>query len=90
MATTTQTNRKLSDPEFKKPAVQLLLARGRPLALIARELGVRSWPLRDWKQRLRPQLAPPPEPREARRLRVIQLERANLQRRHQRDILKKR
>ncbi|MBI3416195.1 MAG: transposase, partial [Verrucomicrobia bacterium] len=42
---------------FKKQAVQLLLSSGRPLAQIARELGVLSWQLRDWKQRLQPQLA---------------------------------
>ena len=44
---------------------------------------------RAWKQRLPPQLAQPPEPLEALRLRVAQLARANLTLRHQRDLLKK-
>ena len=89
MSTKTKTNRKLYDPEFKKQAVQLLLTSGRPLAPVARELGVEPWQLRDWKQRLQPQLAQQPETLEAMRLRVAQLERENLQLRHQRDILKK-
>lgn len=89
MSTKNKTNRKLYDPEFKKQAVQLLLSSGRPLAQIARELGVPAWQLRDWKQRLQPQLAQQPETLEAMRLRVAQLERENLQLRHQRDILKK-
>lgn len=89
MSTKNKTNRKLYDPEFKKQAVQLLLSSGRPLAQIARELGVPAWQLRDWKQRLQPQLAQQPETLEAMRRRVAQLERENLQLRHQRDILKK-
>ena len=89
MSAKTKTIRKLYDPEFKKQAVQLLLSSGRPLAQIARELGVEAWQLRDWKQRLQPQLAQQPETLEAMRLRVAQLERENLQLRHQRDILKK-
>ncbi|MBI3415043.1 MAG: transposase [Verrucomicrobia bacterium] len=67
MSTTTKTNRKTYDPEFKKQAVQLLLSSGRPLAQIVRELGVLSWQLRDWKQRLQPQLAQQPETLEAMR-----------------------
>ena len=89
MSTTTKTKRKLYDPEFKKQAVQLLLSSGRPLAQMARELGVEPWQLRDWRKRLQPQLAEQPETLEAMRLRVAQLERENLQLRHQRDILKK-
>lgn len=89
MSTTTKTNRKLYDAEFKKQAVQLLISSGRPLAQMARELGVEPWQLRDWKKRLQPQLAQQPETLEAMRLRVAQLERENLQLRHQRDILKK-
>jgi len=89
MSTTTKTNRQSYDDEFKKQAVQLLHTSGRPLTQIARELGVKPWQLRDWKKRLQPQLAQQPETLEAMRLRVSQLERENLQLRHQRDILKK-
>jgi transposase len=74
---------------FKKQAVQLLNTSGRPLAQIARELGLPVWQLRDWKKRLQPQLAQQPETLEAMRLRLAQLERDNFQLRQQRDILKK-
>ena len=89
MSTMIKPNRKTYDLEFKKQAVQLLHSSGQPLAQIARELGVMAWQLRDWKKRLQPQLVQQPETLEAMRLRLAQLERENLQLRHQRDILKK-
>ena len=89
MSTKTKPIRKTYDLEFKKQAVQLVITRGRPLTQIARELGVSPWNLRDWRERLQPQLAPPPETLEAMRLRLAQLECDNLQLRQQRDILKK-
>ena len=85
----TKSERQTYDLEFKKEAVQLLHTSGRPLAQIARELGVTPWQLRDWKKRLQPELAQQPETLEAMRLRLAQLERENLTLRHQRDILKK-
>ena len=81
--------KKIYDVEFKKQAVQLLMTSGRPLAQVARELGVRDWNLRDWKKRLQPELAQQPETLEALRLRLSQVERENFQLRQQRDILKK-
>jgi transposase len=81
--------KKTYDVEFKKQAVQLLISSGRPLAQIARELGVTSWNLRDWRKRLQPELAQQPETLEALRVRLAQVERENLQLRQQRDILKK-
>lgn len=81
--------RTLHDPEFKQQAVQLLNTSGRPLAQVARELGLPAWQLRDWKNRLQPQLAQAPENLEALRLRVAELERENLQLRQQHNILKK-
>ena len=89
MSTKTRPNRKSYDLEVKKQAVQLVITSGRPLTQIARELGVSPWNLRDWRQRLQPQLAQRPETLEAMRLRLAQLERDNLQLRQQRDILKK-
>lgn len=89
MSTNPKPNRTTYDLEFKTQAVQLLHTSGRPLTQIAHELGVKPWQLRDWKKRLQPQLAQQPETLEAMRLRLAQLERENLQLRHQRDILKK-
>ena len=51
MSTTTQSCAQIYDLEFKQQAVQLLHTSGRPLAPIARELGVETWQLRDWKKR---------------------------------------
>ena len=81
--------KKTYDAEFKKQAVQLLIRSGRPLAQVARELGVPVWNLRDWHKRLQPQLAQQPETLEALQVRLAQVERENLQLRQQRDILKK-
>jgi transposase len=89
MSTNTKAKRIRHDVEFKKQAVHLLNTRGRPLAQVARELGLPAWHLRDWKNRLQPQLAQQPETLEAMRLRLAELERDNLQLRQQRDILKK-
>jgi len=89
MSTKAKPVRKTYDPEFKKQAVQLVITSGRPLTQIARELGVSPWNLRDWRERLQPQLAQQPETLEAMRLRLAQLERDNFQLRQQRDILKK-
>jgi transposase len=77
------------DLEFKKQAVQLLNTSGRPVAQVARELGLEPWQLRDWKKHLQPELAKQPETLEAMRLRLTEVERENLQLRQQRDILKK-
>jgi transposase len=89
MSTNTQTKRIKHDLEFKKQAVQLLNTSGQPLTQIARELGLPAWQLRDWKNRLQPELAKQPETLEAMRLRLAELERDNVQLRQQRDILKK-
>ncbi len=51
--------KKTYDAEFKKQAVQLLVRSGRPLAQVARELGLSVWNLRDWHKRLQPQLRAP-------------------------------
>ena len=77
------------DLEFKKQAVQLLNTSGRPLAQVARELGLPAWQLRDWSKRLQPELARQPENLEALRLRLAELERENFHLRQQREILKK-
>jgi len=85
----TEPKRTTRDLEFKTQAVQLVNSGGKPLAVIARELGVPVWQLRDWKNRLQPKLDQQPETLEAMRLRLSQLERDNFQLRQQRDILKK-
>lgn len=87
--TNTKSKRTTHDLEFKMQAVQLVNSSDKPLAAIARELGVPVWQLRDWKNRLQPKLDQQPETIEAMRLRLTQLERDNFQLRQRRDILKK-
>ena len=89
MSTNLKPKRTRHDLEFKKQAVQLLNTSGRPLAQVARELGLPPWQLRDWKNRLQPQLAQQPENMETLRRRLAEVERENLHLRQQRDILKK-
>jgi transposase-like protein len=77
------------DEGFKRSAVDMLLHSGKPLKQIARELGVTTWTLRDWKKRLGPKtvtVARTPTELEAENRALRQeLERVKTQR----DILKK-
>lgn len=55
---TTKTRRAFTD-EFKREAVALLAARGRPLTQVAAQLGMQPSMLRAWRRRLsRPRSAP--------------------------------
>lgn len=77
--------------EFKRNAVQLVLAGKRPRSEIARELGVRSSLLYVWQRKLAPASVQDSQPEnvseEQRRIR--QLERENATLKEERDILKK-
>jgi transposase-like protein len=91
---TTGTRRPPFDQTFKDQAVELMMESGRPLGVVARELGVSTTSLRAWKKRYlarmgtpegsRQKLTPETLEEETRRLRQ---EVSYLQR--QRDILKK-
>jgi transposase len=89
-----ETNRRYDD-EFKRNAVELLISSGRPLKVLAKELGVTPESLRAWrKAHLRSPIPlgdrPPrgPTPRAIyEELRQLQKENAHLK--EQRDILKK-
>lgn len=71
--------------EFKEEAVRLVVESGRPLSVIARELGIRPEQLREWRGQVRrPRPAVPAEAEELRRLRQ-ELELT----RQERDFLKK-
>lgn len=82
------------DEEFKRNAVELLLSSGRPLKVLAKELGVTPETLRLWRNRSlrqpKGEIRPPrgPTPRAVYEdLQRLQKENAYL--REQRDILKK-
>ncbi len=78
-------------PEFKRNAVQLVLAGKKPRSQIARELGVRADLLFRWQKALAPKSTLDREPQnlseEQRRIRQLEQENATLK--EERDILKK-
>ena len=76
--------------EYREEAVQLVLASGRPIAVVARELGVNEGTLGNWVNRYRREHAgdePPLEVNERARLR--ELEKENRELRMETEFLKK-
>jgi transposase-like protein len=82
------------EESFKDQAVELLIESGRPLKVVARELGVSDTTLRDWKRRYLERMGTPaggaqkitPQTLEEENRRLRQ---ENEYLRRQRDILKK-
>jgi transposase len=80
--------RRRFDEAFKRSAVEHWLASGRKAKLIAAELGVSVWNLRDWHKRYGPPPAPAPDVAELQaQVRALKAELWRAQ--QQRDILKK-
>ena len=79
--------------EFRQQAVALVRETNRPLAQIARELGMNSSTLSNWvNAERRAGLGPPPSPQalsEAEREELRRLRRENAQLKTEREILKK-
>lgn len=81
------------EKEFKDHAVEMLIESGRPLKVVARELGISDGSLREWKKRYLGEVAEKPEGRRytpehlAEENRKLREENEYLKR--QRDILKK-
>lgn len=87
MENETTKRRRNFDEAFKRDAVALLVKGDKTIKLLAQELGVSQWNLRDWKKRYGP-------PAPVRSSEVIEAElralrRENERLRAQRDILKK-
>ena len=84
------TNRRTYDREFKEGAVRIVLESGRPIAQVARDLGVNEGTLGNWVAKAREQMGGPDAP-------LSENERAELERlrsevvelRMQRDLLKR-
>jgi len=85
--TKTIKRRRIFDEAFKRDAVALVLKGEKTLPVIAEELGVSHWNLRDWKRRFGP--AAPERSSAALELEIRALRRENEHLRTQRDILKK-
>lgn len=82
------------DEEFKQEAIRLLLTSGRPARQLARELGVSSWTLGQWKKAHLQAAAPLEVAGQVRSAEVVEFENRQLRReletvRRQRDLLKK-
>ena len=80
--------RRKFDQDFKDGAVDVVLTTGRPVAVIARELGVDEGTLGNWvDKRRRAQI--PGVLREDERAELVRLRKENVELRMQRDVLKR-
>ena len=85
-------SRRRFDSDFKEGAVQIVLDTGRPIAEVARELGVHPGTLGNWVDKRRvAQVAGsgPGVVREDERVELIRLRKENAELRMQRDVLER-
>ena len=78
------------DPDFKRGAVRLVLETGKPIAQVARELGVHEGTLGNWVAKDRAQLGHGDGALvESERAELVRLRKENAELRMQRDVLKR-
>jgi transposase len=84
------TNRRTYDREFREGAVRIVLESGRPIAAVARDLGVNEGTLGNWVARAREAMGGPDAPlSESERAELQRLRSENAELRMQRDVLKR-
>lgn len=83
-----QESRRKFDGDFKEGAVQIVLSTGRPVAEIAREIGVHEGTLGNWISLYRAKQTPGAVS-ESERAELVRLRKENAELRMQRDVLKK-
>ncbi len=76
-------------PEFKRDAVELVRTTGRPIAEIARELGIYDSTLGNWVRQVHIDRGEAEGPTTEERARLRQLEAENTRLRMERDLLKR-
>ena len=81
-------NRRKFDQDFKDGAVDIVLTTGRPVAEVARELGLHAGTLGNWVDKRR-RAQRPGVVTEDERAELVRLRRENAELRMQRDVLKK-
>jgi transposase-like protein len=82
-------NRRQFTAEFKRDAVELVRSSGRPIAQIARELGIYDSTLGNWVRQDRIDLGEQDGLTSDEHLRLRELERENARLRMERDLLKR-
>lgn len=76
-------------PEYRDQAVHLVIDTGRPIAAVARELGINEGTLGNWVNKYRNEHPPSEELNISERARLKELENENRELRMERDFLKK-
>jgi transposase len=77
------------DPDFRQGAVRLVLETGKPIARVARELGVHEGTLGNWVAKARAQRGDEAALVESERAELVRLRKENAELRMQRDVLKR-
>jgi len=81
--------RRKFDPEFREGAVRFVIDTGRPVAEVARELGINEGTLWNWVRQHRVAQIEPGAVTETERAELARLRKENHELRMQRDVLKR-